>query len=680
MTVNAISFDIEDWFQVENLKSAIRRDEWDSLELRVEQNTRRILAALQERGVTATFFILGWVAERCPELVREIDRQGHEVASHGYAHRLVYDMTPEEFRDDLARSKKILEGIVGKPVIGYRAPSFSITPNTLWALDILKEAGFRYDSSIFPVSVHDRYGFPGCDTKPFRWPNGLLEIPLAVYKLGRLALPVAGGGYFRLFPYFYFRALLGRLNRKRQPFTFYLHPWEFDPMQPRVQVPWFYRFRHYVNLDKTESRLRKLLRQFQFDGIAAVHGIESQTGQPVTARRIRIVFIIDQVGSNLAGTENQLIKIINGLDRTAFDVRLICFNEHPWFAQNRDLIHCPATVINLKKLKHPAVFGNFIRLVRWLRRERPDVVHTFFPIGNIVGVLGARLAGVPTIISSRRDYGEWMRPHYLAATRFANRFVTRIITNSDEVRKLTSRKEGFDGARIDVIYNGIDSGPFSCRQPDDSLRQELGIPENHKVVGLVANFRPMKRHATLLRAAREILDRRDDVEFVLLGQNVMRDAQQLALENLATSLGVRNRFHFVGARADVARYLSIMDIGVNCSVAEGLSNAIMEYMAAGVACVVSDGGGNPDLIKADVHGLVFPVDDHGALARQILRLLAEPETRSRLVENARRRIDLELSIPAMLAHHENLYRRFATGVSGNVTPADRVSSDRPRRG
>jgi len=230
-----------------------------------------------------------------------------------------------------------------------------------------------------------------------------------------------------------------------------------------------------------------------------------------------------------------------------------------------------------------------------------------------------------------------------------------------------------------VIYNGIDPGPFTRSQPDRSLRRELGIPDGHKLVGIVANFRPMKRHVTLVRAAREILDRRRDVAFVLIGQNVTHDGQQQVLEELAASLGVRDHFHFVGARPDVARYLSIMDIGVNCSVGEGFSNAIMEYMAAGVACVVSDGGGNPDLIKSDVHGLVFPVDDHGALARHILRLLAEPDTRSRLVENARRRIDLELSIPAMLAHHENLYRRIATGAGSDAVPADHGSSDRARR-
>ena len=198
---NALSFDIEDWFQVENLKTAISRDQWDEIELRVEGNTRKILALLREANARATFFILGWVAERCPELVRDIDRDGHEVASHGYGHGLVYEMTPDMFREDLLRSKNILEGIVNKPVTGYRAPSFSITPQNLWALDILKEMGFEFDSSVFPVSLHDRYGFSGCSTRPFVWPNGLVEIPLSVYRVGRLSLPAAGGGYFRLFPY-----------------------------------------------------------------------------------------------------------------------------------------------------------------------------------------------------------------------------------------------------------------------------------------------------------------------------------------------------------------------------------------------------------------------------------------------------------------------------------------------
>jgi polysaccharide deacetylase family protein (PEP-CTERM system associated) len=271
---NALSFDVEDWFQVENLKPAIPRKIWDAQELRVEANTRRILALLRERDAKATFFVLGWVAERCTELIREIDREGHEVASHGYGHHLVYEMTPGAFREDVLRSKAILEALIQKPVRGYRAPSFSITRETPWALDILREAGFVYDSSIFPVSLHDRYGFPEASPWPFTWPNGLVEIPLAVCSIGKFSLPAAGGGYFRLFPYRYFHHVFRRLNRHGRPVTFYLHPWELDPGQPRMLVPWFYRFRHYVNLGKTEGRLRKLLEDFRFTTIPRAYAAE----------------------------------------------------------------------------------------------------------------------------------------------------------------------------------------------------------------------------------------------------------------------------------------------------------------------------------------------------------------------------------------------------------------------
>ncbi len=270
---NGLSFDVEDWFQVENLRAAVSRQQWETLPRRVEANTNRILALLREHGTKATFFFLGWVAERCPQLVRDIDRDGHEVASHGYGHELVYRMTADSFRADLRRAKAFLEDLVGKPVLGYRAPSFSIVRESIWAIDVLKEEGFEYDSSVFPVSLHDRYGFTERGPHPFRWPNGLLEIPLAVYNLRGLGLPVAGGGYFRLFPYAYFRYLLRRLNAKQQQFTFYLHPWEFDPEQPRVRAPLPLRFRHYVNLHKTQERLSRLLADFAFERIAVAYNV-----------------------------------------------------------------------------------------------------------------------------------------------------------------------------------------------------------------------------------------------------------------------------------------------------------------------------------------------------------------------------------------------------------------------
>jgi len=264
---NALTIDVEDYFQVAALAEAVRREGWDSMEYRVEANTRRLLELLERHNTRATFFTLGWVAEKSPQLVREIQKAGHEVASHGYSHQLIYNQTPEVFREETRRSKQILEDIIGEPVTGYRAASYSITNQSRWALDILAEEGFTWDSSIFPVH-HDRYGMPGTP----RWPHRLktdkgyelAEFPLSTLKLPGYTLPIAGGGYFRLFPYWFSRWGLGSINRQGQPFVFYLHPWEVDPGQPRLDVKWFSRFRHYNNLDVCEERLSKLLGHFRF--------------------------------------------------------------------------------------------------------------------------------------------------------------------------------------------------------------------------------------------------------------------------------------------------------------------------------------------------------------------------------------------------------------------------------
>ena len=264
---NALTVDVEDYFQVSAFAKSIDRRDWDKHPLRVENNTRRLLDLFDEHQVKATFFVLGWVADRSKDLVKEIAARGHEVASHGYSHQLVYNQTPDVFREETLRSKQLLEDIVQMPVRGYRAASYSITERSLWALDILAEAGFEYDSSIFPVR-HDRYGIPGAPDSPHRLetPKGhsLVEFPLSTAKLLKYRLPIAGGGYFRLYPYALSRAGLQQINRRQQPFIFYLHPWEIDPEQPRIAASGFSRFRHYNNLDKCESRLRRLMADFQF--------------------------------------------------------------------------------------------------------------------------------------------------------------------------------------------------------------------------------------------------------------------------------------------------------------------------------------------------------------------------------------------------------------------------------
>jgi polysaccharide deacetylase family protein (PEP-CTERM system associated) len=273
MIRNALTVDVEDYFHVSAFSNHIDRREWDSHASRVESNTRRLLELFEQYGVTATFFVLGWVAERAAGLVREIASRGHEVACHGYSHELVYNQSPAVFREETLHSKSLLEDLVQKPVLGYRAASYSITQRSRWALDILAEAGFHYDSSIFPVR-HDLYGLPDASPYPHRLetPGGhaLVEFPLSTAQIFRYRLPVAGGGYFRLYPYALTRAGLNQINRKGIPFIFYLHPWEIDPDQPRIAASHLSRFRHYNNLDKCEARLRRLMGEFQFGTVRDV--------------------------------------------------------------------------------------------------------------------------------------------------------------------------------------------------------------------------------------------------------------------------------------------------------------------------------------------------------------------------------------------------------------------------
>ncbi len=273
-TPNAFTIDVEDYFQVSALASAIPRDSWAFRESRVEASTERLLAMLADRGVKGTFFVLGCVADRTPQLVRRIAVQGHEVACHGYSHQLIYNQSPQAFREETTCAKKLLEDLIGQPVIGYRAASFSITPRSRWALDTLIEAGFQYDSSIFPVR-HDRYGMPGASRAPgfVESPTRgqIAEFPMSTALIGGMPVPVSGGGYFRLLPYWFIRSGLRSINaRDGLPFTFYLHPWEIDADQPRVKVGLVSRFRHYTNLRKCESRLGQLLDDFRFTTMSNV--------------------------------------------------------------------------------------------------------------------------------------------------------------------------------------------------------------------------------------------------------------------------------------------------------------------------------------------------------------------------------------------------------------------------
>jgi polysaccharide deacetylase family protein (PEP-CTERM system associated) len=261
----AMSIDVEDWFQVENLKAAIARDTWDERELRVERNTDRMLELMDEHNVKSTCFILGWVAERVPQLVDRIAAAGHEIASHGFGHELIYHQSRDEFAADIHRSKSFLEERTGQAVRGYRAPSFSITD---WAIDVLREHGFTYDSSSFPTVAHDRYGRlsgmqPGQPIVDLH--DEFTEVCVSCLTVGRRGLPWGGGGYFRLLPYPVFRRGVARILAAGRPYVFYIHPWEIDAGQPRVRgLRRSHRFRHYVNLEKCERRFAALLRDFSW--------------------------------------------------------------------------------------------------------------------------------------------------------------------------------------------------------------------------------------------------------------------------------------------------------------------------------------------------------------------------------------------------------------------------------
>jgi len=267
---NALTIDVEDYFQVSALSPHIARAEWERMPCRVERNTDRILGLLEDTASQATFFILGWIAERYPGLVGRIAGAGHEVASHGYAHYRATEQTPEDFLRDIRRAKAILEDITSVEVKGYRAPSFSVGKDNPWAFDCIAEAGYRYSSSVYPVR-HDHYGMPDAPRLPYRPRENLLEIPIATARLAGRNLPAGGGGYFRLLPYAISRALVRRLNAEGGAAVFYLHPWELDPQQPRIAGTGVKtRFRHYVNLHLTEPRLRKLLSDFRWSRIDQV--------------------------------------------------------------------------------------------------------------------------------------------------------------------------------------------------------------------------------------------------------------------------------------------------------------------------------------------------------------------------------------------------------------------------
>lgn len=266
---NILTIDVEDYFQVANFQRIIKPSEWDNFVPRIVGNAEKIVEILSETDTKATFFILGWIANKFPKLVKKIHQSGHEVASHGFMHQLIHRQSKDKFRKDIRRAKQIIEDIIEEPVTGYRAPSFSITKESLWAIDVLVEEGYKYDSSISPI-YHDKGGLPKAKRYPYKISkNGscMWEIPISTLKIFGHNIPFSGGGYFRLLPYGLIKRGIKNINKENKPVIVYLHPWELDPDQPRINAGVLNNFRHYVNISKTENKLKQLLKDFKFTTI-----------------------------------------------------------------------------------------------------------------------------------------------------------------------------------------------------------------------------------------------------------------------------------------------------------------------------------------------------------------------------------------------------------------------------
>lgn len=372
---------------------------------------------------------------------------------------------------------------------------------------------------------------------------------------------------------------------------------------------------------------------------------------------MKITFIIDHLFGDTAGTENQVVKLVRGL-APRHEVELICLRDSAWLEAQRGHMAAQLTVLKLRGITTPSFWGGLVALYKHLRRTKPDVVHTFFPVANIFGVLCAHHAGVGTVVASRRDYGHWMTPRYLAATRYANRRLQGIVTNSQQVKALTVRVEGVPAERIAVIPNGVDVAHLRRDGPDLVLKARLGLPAQARVVGLVANFRPVKRQDTLVDALALLRDTQPDLHVLFVGGDNADEPARDKVFTHARSLGLAERVHNAKADGNIADFLSVLDVGVNCSESEGLSNAVVEYMCAGVPCVISDGGGNRDLVQHEATGLLYPVGDAAALAAGLQRMLCDKALQQRCTAAALAMVGEKMALPAVLSQFEQAYASF----------------------
>jgi polysaccharide deacetylase family protein (PEP-CTERM system associated) len=690
-----LSIDVEDWFHAENLK--IAQEAWDECELRVERNTMRMLEILERANARATFFVLGWVAAKCPQLVRAIATAGHEVASHGYGHRRVYTLTPSEFRTDIVRSKKYLEDLTGRPIRGYRAPCFSITD---WAIPILQQAGFAYDSSVVPTIAHDRYGrLKGASVANpvVTLRDGFHEVCISCIGFGTRGLPWGGGGYFRLVPYGLWCTGIQTILRAGRPYIFYIHPWEIDPGQPLVSgLSISSRFRHRVNLDRCEARFTALCNAFQWSSVSDL--LDAQSVKSATRSRAesnRAIITASATPSDrphvlcIGGDDHHLrIPFLLALRDRDFRVSAAGAGDPAPFARTGIDYHR----FHFARFVSPFADARTLKAIRKIIAElQPQIVHCFDTKLNVLVPLAATgcdaqvvrtVNGLGWLYSSRSPTALGLRPVYRALQRFAARRTAATIFQNHDDQVFFSRYHLLGQGRHLVIPGaGIDIKGFeeaAARGPSPTeLRAVLGLGKAEVVI-TVARMTREKGIPTLLEAAALVHARRPNVRFLLVGPR--KSEGPLAVPQ--TDIDRYAPFVIaIGPRSDIPALLRLADVfAFPTEYREGVPRALLEAALASLPIVTTDLPGCRDVVKDGLTGLIVPPSSPTELAGRILDLLRDRATARSMGVRAKDLVSREFGLQLVTDRHAAVYEELVDQSVRSRAPVanDRVASETRR--
>jgi len=371
-------------------------------------------------------------------------------------------------------------------------------------------------------------------------------------------------------------------------------------------------------------------------------------------KKITLTFIVDFIHTTSGGTENQLIKILKNLSKEKYEIIVIFLRNTDWIDKYKEQLPFQSAIFNLRKIKYPTTFISFVKMVQYIKKINPDILITFFPLSNMIGVIGGWLANVEYIVSTRRDYGLWLNRWSKAVLPIINKAVDKIIANSKPVKDIVCKYENVEEEKIQIIYNGFENSFRKIKKREkNELKKLLGIKDNASVIGILANLRPMKHHVTFIKSARIIQNHINPIDFIIIGDGPLMHY----LKSVVQQYCVEKCIHFVGNQNDIVPYLSILDIGVNCSENEGLSNAIMEYMAYGVPCIVSRAGGNTDLIENGVNGYTFQLDNEKELADTIIRLIKNKELKEKFIRESKEKIEKQFTLDMMINEYDRLFSK-----------------------